>query len=136
MIDGLTNDNRLTLGELETFPGFLLAVLLPFDHTRVTSQQTGIPKRLPGIFVNSDQGARDSEFDCARLTGRTASLNADSSIIATLSGSYREWLEDLFPQDSDRKVLFQFRIVDGHFAGPLRELHTGNGGFPATNSNE
>jgi hypothetical protein len=136
MIDGLTNDNRLTLGELETFPGFLLAVLLPFDHTRVTSQQTGIPKRLPGIFVNGDQGARDSELDCARLTGRTASLNADSSIIATLSGSYREWLEDLFPQDSDRKVLFQFRVVDGHSAGSLCELHTGNGGFPATNSNE
>ena len=95
----------LPLDPLELFTGFLLARLLSFYTSCVTSQHFSRPEHAAIVRVECKEGPTNGESYCTGLASVAATFHIADNIIRCQFSSQHEGLQDLKP------VLSTFEIV-------------------------
>jgi hypothetical protein len=54
-------NQKSTLGELEALTGFLMSILLTFNHPAVTGKKVSVLEGWLQVGTNLDQGTRDAQ---------------------------------------------------------------------------
>ncbi len=121
--------NALTLGELKSGAGALLAVFFSFFDPRIAFDETGLFERQSEIRIDQNQRAGDAVPHGPGLSGDTAAGDRCADIIGADSIGDFERLHHFIAGGLNWKIFFHRVIVDRDLSVARFYPRSGNSGF-------
>lgn len=112
----MTNDQRLSLRELEPLTRALLSVLLTFLLTRITCDQAGLLQGRAEVGVEFHQRTRDPVTNRSGLSGRTTAIDVHKNVELADRVGQAKRLTDDHPKSFVREVRIERTTIDNDVA--------------------
>lgn len=129
--NGTNNNQRLTLGELETLAGTWATWLLTLFSAGITGQKASLLENTTMLRIHSDQSAGDAELHSANLSGDTTATGVHIEIILLTGIRQGQRGQNLVLKGDGWEVLLKVATVDGDGTGTGQDVHAGDGGLAA-----
>jgi hypothetical protein len=123
---------ELTLGELGSASGASKTILLPFLHSRITSEEPIIAEGWEVLFAHADQSTGQTHSNGAGLAHWATAGNADDDVDLVAMTNMVEGLDDLATLGICDEVLVELAIIDRDLTAPGSHTNSGYRSFAAS----
>ena len=127
----LTDNSRLTFGELVSASGAAFAVFFSFDFAGVAGEKTVGAEGVEGGRFGLKEGAGETEQDGAGLSGGAAAVNVDPDIIFGGVIGLDQWGLRIIAIPLTGEINRYVFSVDFHLSGAGSDPDARDGGFSA-----
>jgi hypothetical protein len=124
----------LSLGELEASASALLSVFLTFLATRVACDKAGFLQAWAKIWIEFNQGSRNTVTHSASLTRYAAAINIDQDVELIDRIGQLQGLTNNHSVGFTFEVIFNAALINGDLAGAGSEENPRGRGFATTRS--